>query len=168
VAPKAAPSAAEQTAGPAADVGSLSLSVPAEGYVTGVWDAAEEGSPETALPGRSAQVSALAGWAGMTSLFLSEPLARYLPESENGAPPAEENAPGQAAAQRKALALGLRLLYPYMTDDEIAQAAKVSRRTLFRWDEYRRLKIALRKMSPRPRGTKDREGNLEAWTDDED
>src|SRR5438034_909513 len=41
-----------------------------------------------------------------------------------------------AAAQRKALALGLRYLYPEITDDEIAQAAGVSRRTLFRWEEY--------------------------------
>jgi hypothetical protein len=73
----------------------------------------------------------------------------------------------QAAAQRKALALGLRYLYPDLTDDEIAQAAGVSRRTLFRWDEYMTLKKAQRELYKRPRGYKDRDGNLEAWDEDE-
>ena len=73
----------------------------------------------------------------------------------------------QMAAQRKALALGLRYLYPDMTDDEIAQAAGVSRRTLFRWEEYMTLKKAQRVVYKRPRGYKDRAGNLEAWTEDE-
>jgi hypothetical protein len=80
-------------------------------------------------------------------------------EKESGLP--------ATAAQRKAMALGLRYLYPDMTDDEIAQTAGVSRRTLFRWEEYTTLKKALRDVYRRPRGFKTREGNLEAW-DEED
>lgn len=74
----------------------------------------------------------------------------------------------QTAARRKALALGLRYLYPDLTDDEIAQAAGVSRRTLFRWDEYMTLKKAQRELYKRPRGYKDRDGNLEAWEEEDE
>jgi hypothetical protein len=77
--------------------------------------------------------------------------------------------PARDVAQRKALALGLRYLHPDMTDQEIARAAGISRRTLFRWDEYNTLKKVQRGLLPRPpRGFKDRQGNLEAWADEEE
>jgi hypothetical protein len=142
VGPERAQSASEQTAGPVAPINAFPLTIP---------------------------VRTVEWWAGTTSLPQSGSLARFFSASESGLPSAAPNTPGltQTAAQRKALALGLRLLYPDMTDDEIARAARVSRRTLFRWEEYRRLKIALRKMSKRPRGYKDRDGNLEAWAEDD-
>ena len=62
----------------------------------------------------------------------------------------------------------MRYFHPDMTDDEIAQAAGVSRRTLFRWEEYVTIKKALRILYKRPRGFKDREGNLEAWFEEGD
>jgi hypothetical protein len=71
-------------------------------------------------------------------------------------------------AQRKALALGMRYLYPDLTDEEIAQAAGVSRRTLFRWEEYNTLKKAQRELWRPPHGHKDADGNLEAWEDEDE
>ena len=61
----------------------------------------------------------------------------------------------------------MRYLYPEMTDDEIAQTVGVNRRTLFRWEEYTTLKKAQQVVYKRPRGYKDRQGNLEAWHEEE-
>jgi hypothetical protein len=92
---------------------------------------------------------------------------QVVPGSEMDSRIAGEKEAAPAAVQRKALALGLRCLYPNMTDDEIAQAARVNRRTLFRWEEYVTIKKALRQVFKRPGGYKDRQGNIEAWNDDE-
>jgi hypothetical protein len=83
-----------------------------------------------------------------------------------GSPAKDAGEPGFARAQRKALALGLRYLYPRLTDEEIAQAVGVSRRTLFRWEEYSALKRAQRSLWRLPNGSKDADGNLEAWEDE--
>src|SRR5262249_44397880 len=83
-----------------------------------------------------------------------------------GPPPARE---GLAinAAQRKALALGMRYLNPEWSDEAIAQAAGVSRRTLFRWAEYNALKKAQRGVFNLPRGYKTAGGDMEAWADED-
>jgi hypothetical protein len=89
-------------------------------------------------------------------------------QSSNGTDQMKEVSPITTPAQRKALALGLRYLFPDMTDDQIARAAGVSRRTLFRWAEYTTLKKVQREMYKLPRGSKDPGGNLEAWTDEDE
>lgn len=125
-------------------------------------------APDPAVQADSFQVGMSAPESGTMSV--TRQLADFVPGKvpEADTPGDKDAGLAQAAAQRKALALGLRYLYPDMTDDEIAQSAGVSRRTLFRWEEYTTLKKVQREVYKRPRGTKDREGNLEAWTEEED
>ncbi len=132
--------------------------------------APEEGSP-TIRPHNNAVPGGANAWrSGTTSLSLSGSLGPFVAGNENSSRAVGDQAAGlpQTAAQRKALAVGLRYLFPVMTDEEIARAVGVSRRSLFRWEEYRKVKQALRTMSNRPRGHKDRDGNLEAWTEEDE
>jgi hypothetical protein len=121
-------------------------------------------APITGSPGIGARAAETPGPTATSSMI------DQFPGSAADSSPADEKdaSAAPAAAHRKALALGLRYLYPNMTDDEIAQAARVSRRTLFRWDEYVTIKKALRGGHRRRRGFKDRQGNLEAWIDDDE
>lgn len=124
----------------------------------------------TAQQTRSVPAVVTGTWSGTVSLSPSNVMEHFIAGKANGFSSPGEKDVGLAATagQRKALALGLRYLNPDMTDDAIAQAVGVSRRTLFRWEEYVTIKKALREVYKRPRGYKDRQGNIEAWIDDDE
>jgi hypothetical protein len=77
---------------------------------------------------------------------------------------------------RQALALVTLLRHPEWTDEQIAEAAEVSRRQLYRWPAYARLKQLLRgtrrdavRDGRLPRGVKNgTSGVLEAYREDGD
>jgi hypothetical protein len=133
-------------------------------------DASGESAAITLFSGNRGQISSAAPSLAAVFVAASSRGESPVPRAEIGTIVAsvQEASPVRTSAQRKALALGLRYLFPDMTDDQIARAAGVSRRTLFRWAEYTMLKKAQREQYKLPRGCKDKEGNLEAWTDEDE
>jgi hypothetical protein len=157
-----------QVAGSYVQAPSVTSTVPADAAVAGAVASAETQTPDNPMPPPSVQVGFTATLSGPISL--SNVIEQLVPAAGDSTSGGEKDAGTSAttAAQRKALALGLRYLNPDMTDDEIAQAAGVSRRTLFRWQEYMSIKKALRQLYKRPRGYKDREGNIEGWFEEDE
>jgi hypothetical protein len=127
-------------------------------------------SAATLFAGSAGPIGRAEQLPGTVLLTVSSHGKSPLPRARDGSlfSAVKEAGPARTAAQRKALAVGLRYLYPDMTDDQIARAAGVSRRTLFRWAEYNTLKKAQRELYKLPRGFKDKDGNLEAWADEEE
>ncbi len=65
---------------------------------------------------------------------------------------------------REAKALALLVQHPEWTDTAIAKSVPCSRTTLYDWPKYMAAREALRQgRGQKPRGTKDDDGNLEAW-----
>jgi hypothetical protein len=133
-------------------------------------DASGESAAITLFSENRGQISSAAPSLAAVFVAASSRGESPVPRAEIGTIVAsvQEASTVRTSAQRKALALGLRYLFPDMTDDQIARAAGVSRRTLFRWAEYTTLKKAQREQYKLPRGCKDKEGNLEAWTDEDE
>jgi hypothetical protein len=71
-------------------------------------------------------------------------------------------------AKPKELATFIKARNPELSDAEVAYKVVVDRTTLYRSPEYRRLKAMLAATSSMPRGSKDRNGNLEAFADYDD
>jgi hypothetical protein len=75
---------------------------------------------------------------------------------------------GEKPASKRALALAVLQQHPEWSDTRIAKAAGCSRTTLYRWPFYvkaRELLASGKKV--RPRGSKSKDGVIEAWSNDE-
>lgn len=65
----------------------------------------------------------------------------------------------------KELAIFIKARKPELSDSEVAYKVVANRSTIWRSDEYRRLKAVLAATSSMPHGSKDRNGNVEAYDD---
>ena len=89
-----------------------------------------------------------------------EPAARPL-DAEGGG---ENRNKQQEELTGEAKALALLVQHPEWTDTAIAEAVPCSRTTLYDWPKYMAAREALRQgRGQKPRGTRDADGNLEAW-----
>jgi hypothetical protein len=79
----------------------------------------------------------------------------------------KEDSPQGHQPFQKEFAVGLRWLHPDWTDAVIARIVGVSRRTLFRWPEYVAAKEAQKELWRLPRGSKTRDGRLEATAEED-
>lgn len=72
--------------------------------------------------------------------------------------------PGRAELSKETRALALLAQHPKWTDTQIAAAVPCNRTTLYKWPMYKAARKTLKQGRwEKPRGTKDGDGNLEAW-----
>jgi AraC-like DNA-binding protein len=107
-------------------------------------------------------VSSIANGFAHRQLYPEPPTAQG--EEIGPKDPGVQTSGEKTALSKKAMALAALQDHPDWTDAKIADAAGCSRTTLYRWPDYKMARELLESAkATRPRGTKTKDGRVEAW-----
>jgi hypothetical protein len=119
-------------------------------------------------PDHAAQVPDPSGYLVMNMPTVVSENGNPIPADAEQSNPKEGSLTKELFPFKKELAVGMRLLHPDWTEQRIAKAVGVSRQTLYRWPAYDAARKAVIRLRSLPTGSKDRDGNMEAWYDEDE